>query len=156
MSQPLLTKDAINIGGHKLPLPVVGAVVGILGLVLVLRARSQGAPVASVGAAPTVTAPAIDTSAQNSQDIANLSNQLASLQNSITATSSTPAATTTTPDPNLVAIPSFSQWLSGAYTGQRPDLAAAIAQGRTSDLQSEYAKEVASSEASQLAAGRHF
>lgn len=80
MSVPLLTKDAINIGGHKLPLPVVGAVVGILGLVLVLRARSQGSSVASVGTA--ATAPDLTGAAAQDQQlqIANLSQQLASIQ----------------------------------------------------------------------------
>jgi hypothetical protein len=37
---------------------------------------------------------------------------------------------------------SFGDWLALAYTGQRPDLMAAINQGRWSDLSGQYAKEV--------------
>ena len=79
-ADPLLTKDAINIGGHKLPLPVVGAAVGVLGLVLILRARQQSSSVASVGAAPAIPDLSSSLAQDQSQQIADLSNQIASLQ----------------------------------------------------------------------------
>ena len=158
MSQPLLSKDAVNVGGHKLPLPVVGAVVGVLGLVLILRARSKGSSVAAVGTAPA-TLP--DTSSVgvlgNGQEaqLANLSQQLAGIQQSMNAT---PAANATpaTPDLNKIGVLSFDRWLSGAFTGTRPDLAQGIAQNRWGDIAGQYGKEVAASEAQQLAVGGHF
>jgi hypothetical protein len=37
---------------------------------------------------------------------------------------------------------SFGDWIATAYSGERPDLMAAIQQGRWSDLSGQYAKEV--------------
>lgn len=158
----VLPKGGINIAGHKVPWEMVGALAAVAGVILVIRARQQGSNVASVGQAPVAASPytaassGFGTSPDYSAALADISQQLANIQqtgiNSTTSTTSSTAAT----DPNLIAIPSFAQWLSGAFTGQRPDLASAISQGRNSDLESEYAKEVASSEAAQLAAGKHF
>lgn len=101
-SAPLLTKDAINIAGHKLPLPVVMAVIGVLGLLLVLRARSKGGNVASVGQAPA-TPPFTDPTAlanlgaDNSAALANLSAQLTSLQQAQQQQALPPNSTTAPP-----------------------------------------------------------
>ena len=51
-SQPLLTKDSLNIGGHKFPIALIGGLAAVAGVLLVLRARSQGSRVASVGQQP--------------------------------------------------------------------------------------------------------
>ena len=35
-------KDSIDIAGHKIPIALIGAIVAVIGVVLFMRARSQG------------------------------------------------------------------------------------------------------------------
>ncbi len=73
---PILTKDAVNVGGHKLPLPLVGGLAVVAVVVVVLRARSQ--------AAAPAPAPATDysggvTGQSDAAALANLQQQLANI-----------------------------------------------------------------------------
>ena len=103
MAEPLLTKDAVNIGGHKLPLPVVGAVVGVLGLLFILRARSRGSNVASAGMQPSPASSDLSGGVlglgQEAQ-LSNLSSQLTALQQSLN-----PAPVTAPGPPAAVPAP---------------------------------------------------
>lgn len=116
MAAPLLTKDAINIAGHKLPLPVVMAVVGVLGLLLVLKARQKGGNVASVGQAPappfTDPTALANLGADNSAALANISAQLTALEqqqalppNSTTAPPGSAPQPAPTPASNALLVP---------------------------------------------------
>jgi hypothetical protein len=73
---PILTKDGVNVAGHKVPLALVGGL-GLVGaVVLVLRARSQ--------AAAPAPAPATDysggvTGQSDAAALANLQLQLANI-----------------------------------------------------------------------------
>lgn len=136
MSDPLLTKDAINLGGHKLPLPVVGAVVGVLGLVLFLRARSRGASIASVGSAPAAAIPDLgsvgvlgnDSSAQ----LMNISQQLGSIQSQLTPQSAGSQGALSSPLQILAGRTYFTA------TGSEQDAALAVQQaygGALSDIE---------------------
>lgn len=95
MAEPLLTKDSINLGGHKFPIALIGGIAAVVGVLLVLRARKSGQNVA-VGAQPNMGVnPAIDyglgsTSPDYSAALANLSQQLTNLQN-INGPTSAPA-----------------------------------------------------------------
>lgn len=95
MSEPLLTKDAINLGGHKLPIPLVAAAAALLGVLVVLRHRQTGGSVATVGA-PPVSSPAsaafggFGFQADPSAALANLSQQLTSLQQQQTTPPASP------------------------------------------------------------------
>ena len=80
MADPLLTKDAVNIAGHKLPLPLVGAAVGLLGVVLVLRARSSGSNVAAAGT-PAAMPASVGVFGQGQEaQLANLAQQLGDIE----------------------------------------------------------------------------
>lgn len=81
MAEPLLTKDAINVGGHKLPLPLVGALAALGGAILILRARSRGSSVAAAGTPallPDQTSVGVLGQGQEAQ-LANIEQQLAGL-----------------------------------------------------------------------------
>ncbi len=92
MAAPILTKDGVNVAGHKLPLALVGGLVLVGAVVLVLRARSQAAAPAS--------APATDysggvTGQSDAAALANLQLQLANLGqqlNTPSGSSSSPGA----------------------------------------------------------------
>src|SRR2546423_7167728 len=79
--------DSIKLAGHKVPIGLIAAGVGLAGVVVVLRARQQGHQVGSVGQAPGSAAetgfglplPGTDPGAQ----LANISAQLTSLSQSI-------------------------------------------------------------------------
>lgn len=76
--------DTLKVGGHKVPIALVGGVAAVITVVLVLRARSQGAQLASVGQAPATAAgssfglplPGTDVGPA----LANLSQQLTNLE----------------------------------------------------------------------------
>jgi hypothetical protein len=77
---PLLTKDSINIAGHKFPIALVGGVAAIAGVLLVLRSRKAGGSVASVGQPPTGSSPyGSSFGSDNSAALANIQQQLGSL-----------------------------------------------------------------------------
>lgn len=44
--------DSINVGGHKVPIALIGGIAALAGVFLVLRARSQRSQVATVGQVP--------------------------------------------------------------------------------------------------------
>jgi hypothetical protein len=58
------------------------------------------------------------------------------------------SSVTTSPTQSQATVPSFQQWLLTGVTGQRQDLAQAIAGGRWNDLTGQYAKETAQLESS--------
>ena len=165
----LLPQGGLAVGGRKIPWEAIAAVAGVAGVVLVLRARHQGQNVVSAGQAPAASPYTAASSGFGSTGfgpdysgaLANLSQQLTSLSQQ-QAVSGAPAAAAPTGtqasdrQANRIGVLSFGQWLSGAFTGTRPDLAQGIAQNRWGDISGQYAKEVAASEAQQLAAGGHF
>lgn len=89
-------KDSIDIAGHKIPIALIGAVVAVVGVVLFMRARSQGSS-AAVGAVPANTGvnPVIDQfSSQASADaasLANLNQQLVGISQQLNAGPAAPA-----------------------------------------------------------------
>jgi hypothetical protein len=106
--------DSLKIGGHKIPIGLVAAGVGLVGVIVVLRARQQGQQVAQVGQAPLTAAdagfglplPGTDPGAQ----LADISQQLTTLSQSInSAPSSTSAGNAGAP--SVTAGSSF--WSSG-------------------------------------------
>src|SRR5260370_38264056 len=73
---PILPKGAVDLGGRKLPLPLVGGLAVVAVVVVVLRARSQ--------AAAPAPAPATDysggvTGQSDAAALANLQQQLANI-----------------------------------------------------------------------------
>ena len=107
MAEPLLSKDAINVGGHKLPLPLVGALVGALGLIVVLRARRSGGNIASAGQSYQPAAAGV--SGQDSQaQLANIEQGLFNLGQQL---SQQPAGSSAAPPPPTPAGPP-SPWMN--------------------------------------------
>lgn len=101
-TEPLLTKDSINLFGHKFPIALVGGVAALAGVFLILRARQSGGSVASIGNAPAGGAiPAFGSSfaPDPSAALANISSQLSNLQGSLNGSNppgmSAPAGPTT-------------------------------------------------------------
>jgi hypothetical protein len=98
-------KDSINIAGHKIPIALIGGVAALAGVILVLRARSQGSNVATVGQAPyTAASTGFGTSSfgpDYSGALANISQELATLQQGVGT--SGPATPTPTPAPTTPA-----------------------------------------------------
>lgn len=105
----ILPKGGVNIAGHKIPWEAIAALAGVAGVILIIRARQQGANVAAVGHPPAgpydaamsgfgSTGFAPDYSAA----LANISGQLTSLQQG--ALSVTPSPAPVAPGPAL-AIP---------------------------------------------------
>lgn len=90
----VLPKGGLNIAGHKVPWEAIAAVAGVAGVILVLRARSQGQQVAAVGQAPATAASAgfgaNGFAPDMSGALANISQQLTSLSQGV----NTPAAAT--------------------------------------------------------------
>jgi hypothetical protein len=112
MAEPLLTKDTINVAGHKFPIALVGGIAAAAMVVVVLRARQQGQNVASAGQAPRTAAetgfglplPGADVGPA----LANLSQQLTDLrQSSISAPA--PAQLGETATLSKMAYPGFGQ-----------------------------------------------
>jgi len=136
----LLPKGGIDIAGHKVPWEAIAALAGVAGVILVLRARSQGQNVASVGQAPasspyTAASTAFGASGFSpdySGALANISAQLTSLSetgiNSAPAPAAAPAATTpayTAGSDNpflkgLSSIPVYSSAAGGEVLGWLP------------------------------------
>ena len=87
MAEPLLTKDAINIGGHKFPIALVGALAAVLGVLVVIRARRSGSNVAGAGpqAAPGFGASPASFAPDPSAALANLSQQITGIQQDLAA-----------------------------------------------------------------------
>jgi hypothetical protein len=86
--EPLFTKDAINIGGHKLPLPLVAAVAAVAGVIVIWRAKSTASNVASVGAAPNPggydpNAQPVNFAPDPSAQLSNISSQLGALTSTL-------------------------------------------------------------------------
>ena len=97
MADPLLTKDAVNIAGHKLPLPLVGAAAGLLGVILILRARSSGSNVAAAGT-PAAMPASVGVFGQGQEaQLANLSQQLGDIERLLHPPVSAPPAPTPAP-----------------------------------------------------------
>lgn len=93
-------KDSINLFGHKIPIALIGGVAALGGVLLLLRARSQG-QTASVGAAPAqasspYTAASSGFGSSFSPDysaaLADISQQLTSLSQAGINGAPTPAA----------------------------------------------------------------
>lgn len=84
-------KDSINIAGHKVPIALLAGGVALVGVIVVLRARSQAGQVASVGQAPATAADTgfgLGAPIDYGPAIANLSQQLTALaQTGINGTS---------------------------------------------------------------------
>lgn len=106
----LLPQGGINVAGHKIPWEAIGAIAALAGVFLVIRARQQGAAVASVGQQPAPTS-AIDSSLSGfnpfSPDptaaLANIEQQLVQLQQ--TGVNS-PSAPTPAASPSIpLAVP---------------------------------------------------
>ena len=86
--------DSIKLGGHKVPIALIGGVAAVAGVLLVLRARKQGSGLAAGAVPGTVPAntgvnPVVDqfgsSMLQNSDAaaLANLSQQLVGLQQAV-------------------------------------------------------------------------
>jgi hypothetical protein len=90
-------KDSIDVAGHKIPIALIGAVVAVVGVVLFMRARSQGSS-AAVGAVPSANTgvnPVVDLAGQASTDaaqLANLNQQLVGISQQINAPASSAPA----------------------------------------------------------------
>jgi hypothetical protein len=98
-ADPLFTKDAINVGGHKIPLALVGAVAAVAGVIVVWRARSTHSNVASVGAAPNPggydpNAQPVNFAPDPSAALSNISTQLGALTSSLNSGPSAAASST--------------------------------------------------------------
>jgi hypothetical protein len=114
MAEPLLTKDAINIGGHKFPIALVGGLAAVATVILVLRARSQGAQVASVGAAPAATdLSTLSAGVAGQTDAATLANLQAQLGNLQQSLAPPPGAIAATPTVTLEGRPGYTQDATG-------------------------------------------
>ena len=91
--------DSIDIGGHKIPIALIGGVAALAGVFLVIRARNQGQSVAAVGSAPATAAaggfglPA--PGADVGPALADISQQLTTLGQGV----NTPSSSTSTPVP---------------------------------------------------------
>ena len=105
-------KDSIDIAGHKIPIALIGGLAAVAGVLLLLRARSQGAgvtagsppaAVATGAATDPVTGLPLQLGAFPSSDAASLANieqQLTGIQQQINQPVSVPIATPTpTPTP---------------------------------------------------------
>lgn len=118
--------DTLKIGGHKVPIALIGGAAAVVTVVLVLRARSQGAQVASVGQAPFTAAgtgfglPA--PGADVGPALANLSQQLTALQQGTPLAAQAPRLT-----PNLGDVPIWLHSSPSAESG----VAAVIRPGST-------------------------
>lgn len=106
---PLLGMGSINVGGHKVPYALIGAAAGVVGVVLVLRARKGGGNVVAAG--QPSGAPAMDQASQfgnfgpdYSAALANQSQQLSDLSALIQGFGQTPG-TGTTPAPQPAPQP---------------------------------------------------
>lgn len=75
--------DSIKVGGHKIPIALLAGIVAVIGVILLMRARSQGATVGSVGQAPATAAGSgfgvQGFTPDTSGALANISQQLTSL-----------------------------------------------------------------------------
>lgn len=76
--------DSIKVGSHKVPIALIGGAAALAGVILVLRARSKGSPVATVGAVGQAPATAADTGFGNfgpdfTGALANITQQLTNL-----------------------------------------------------------------------------
>lgn len=96
--------DALDIAGHEIPVSLLAVGAAGLGVVLVLRARSSGANVASVGTTPAaVPTTAIDPNASGlsaiSDAVAALSNELSGLSGQVQGLGTPPASTIPGPGP---------------------------------------------------------
>lgn len=106
--------DSLKIGGHKIPIGLLAAGVGLAGVVVVLRARQQGQQVASVGQAPINAAdlssglplPSTDPGAQ----LANISQQLTSLTQAVITAPAPAAPPAPTPAPPPATAPGGVIW----------------------------------------------
>lgn len=113
-------KDSIDLAGHKIPIALIGGVAALLTVVLVLRARSRGSNVASVGAQPgspyTAASTGFGTGAVSPDygpALANLSQQLTNLgQQSLAAPS----------PPQLQILTGNADFRPGAGWGGQPGL----------------------------------
>lgn len=115
MAEPLLTKDSINIGGHKFPIALIGGLAAVATVIIVLRARQQGQNVASVGQAPSALDPSLSGfSPDLSTELADLSAQIAGLQNGI---NSGPAPTPTSSPLETAMIRAFGAFAGTSFGG---------------------------------------
>jgi len=89
--------DSINIFGHKVPLQLIAAIIAVVGVLVVLRARKNGQTVAAVGT-PPVSSPGLgidpgfgSTSFQPdvSGQLSNITSQLTSLTQGLNPPAST-------------------------------------------------------------------
>lgn len=91
--------DSIKVGGHKIPIALIGGVAALAGVVLVLRARSQGSQVGAVGQAPATAADtgfgALGFQPDVSGALANISQQLTDLSQSASSSSAPPLSLVT-------------------------------------------------------------
>lgn len=100
----------LKIAGHKIPWPAIGALAGVAGVILVLRARAGGTQIAAAGTAPALadqTSVGVLGQGQEAQ-LANLGQQLFDLQQSLTTTvtpAPAPAAAPPPPPPTPVVGP---------------------------------------------------
>lgn len=109
MAEPLLSKDSINIGGHKLPIALVGALAAVFGVLVVMRARQSGANVAGAGAQAAPGYGSLGPSSfapDNSAALANLSQQLTGIQQQLNQPPAQPAAPPApAPPPVITGMP---------------------------------------------------
>jgi hypothetical protein len=74
--------DALDIAGHEIPVSFLAAGAAAIGGLLVLRARSSGSNVASVGT-PAAAIPATTATDPNATDLSGLSDAVAALSNEL-------------------------------------------------------------------------
>lgn len=96
-------QDALLIGGHELPVSFLAALAAVIGVLVVLKARSSSSNLVKAGTAPAAAAaaaPATSSADPNattlagfdaSAQITNLSDSVAQLQNEVAQLSSSPA-----------------------------------------------------------------
>jgi len=112
-----LPSGGIKIGGHTIPWPAIGALAGVAGVVLVLRARAGGSQVVAAGTTPALPDQAsVGVLGQGQEaQLANLAQQLFDVQQTLAsppaAAAPAPApAPTPAPTPVPVAIPIDLGW----------------------------------------------
>lgn len=110
MAGGLLAKsglDSIKIGGHKVPIALLAGGVALVGVIAILRARSQGAAVASVGQVPAApfTAAGSSFGFPTGPDVGPA---LANISQQLTALGAT-GINGGTPAPAATPAPSFGQ-----------------------------------------------
>ena len=125
-----LKGDAVMVGGKRIPLSMVALGVGVLGVLVVMRARGQGGAVLAAGASPVTDAPLGQYGGGSllgaMRDMLAAQRDALSLQTGVaqTPTSAAPlpgAQTPVTPAPVPAPAGAIPQWVDAAGTPLTPD-----------------------------------